>query len=371
MTGPALLLIGHGTRDPEGTDQFFALLDAVRSLRAEGRPEIAETAVEGGFLELSPPPISAAAAQLVSSGANDIVVAPLMLAAAGHVKDDIPAALARERLRHPGVRFRYARDLGIHPELLAIADERLRAVVEPEERSRTAVLLCGRGSSDPDANSDTYKISRLLWEGRPYPLVETCFIGITKPSLQEGLERTRRLGADRIVVLPYFLFTGVLEKRIREICRDFADRHPEMDVRVADPLGPDRRIARIVWERYREALEGDARMNCDLCVHRVALPGFEHKVGEVVLPHYHPDEPSLHIHPDEPSLHIHPDGHLGRLGSGTPASGPADTKARGPASLRDHGEGLPGAPEPKDAGAGPRADSLPHTGYLLDGRRRP
>jgi sirohydrochlorin cobaltochelatase len=49
-----------------------------------------------------------------------------------------------------------------------------------------------------------------------------------------------------------------------------------------------------VVERYTEALRGDIRMNCDVCVHRVALPGFEAKVGAPATPHYHPDEPEDH-----------------------------------------------------------------------------
>lgn len=283
MTEPALLIAGHGSRHQGGVAEFFAFADRVRALA----PSLA---VGCGFIELSPPPVSVAAADLVAAHANDIVVVPLMLLAAGHTKNDIPALLARERLAHPGVRFRYARDLGIHPDLLSIVDERLDAAVTPEERAETAVLLVGRGSSDPDANADMYKIARLLNEGRSYPMVETCFIGITDPRLPEGLERCRRLGATRIVAVPYFLFTGVLEERIHAQCAAFADAHADVDVRVAGYLGPDDRVARLVLYRYRETINGDPRMNCDTCVHRVALPGFEHKVGAPAVPHFHPDE---------------------------------------------------------------------------------
>lgn len=43
-------------------------------------------------------------------------------------------------------------------------------------------------------------------------------------------------------------------------------------------------------ERYREAVRGDLRMNCDSCVYRIALPGFEDKVGAPQQPHFHPDD---------------------------------------------------------------------------------
>lgn len=283
MTQPALLIAGHGSRHQAGVAEFFALADRVRVLAPE-------RAVGCGFIELSPPPVSVAAADLVAAGASDIVVVPLMLLAAGHTKDDIPALIARERLVHPGVRFRYARDLGIHPDLLSIVDERLNAAVVPDERADTAVLLVGRGSSDPDANADQYKIARLLHEGRPYPIIETSFVGITTPRLPDGLERCRRLGAARVVVVPYFLFTGVLEERIHVQCAAFTAAHPDIEVRVAGYMGPDDRIARLVLERYREAIEGEPRMNCDMCVHWVALPGFAHKVGAPAVPHPHEHE---------------------------------------------------------------------------------
>jgi sirohydrochlorin cobaltochelatase len=283
---PALLVAGHGSQDAAAAVELLALADRVRALD----PGLA---LACGFIELSPPPLSVACADLVAQGATEVVVVPVMLLAAGHVKDDVPALLARLRRQYPGVRFRYARELGIHPDLLAVVDERLDAAVPAAERAATAVLLCGRGSSDPDANADLHKVARLLWEGRPWPLVEACYVGITDPRLPAGLERCRRLGARRIVTVPYFLFTGRLVERIRAQCAAFAAGHPELDVRVAGYLGPDERVARLVLARYAEALDGDPRMNCDLCVHRVALPGFEAEVGAPATPHRHPGD---HVH---------------------------------------------------------------------------
>jgi sirohydrochlorin cobaltochelatase len=170
-------------------------------------------------------------------------------------------------------------------------DERISAVVPEEEKEETAVLIVGRGSSDPDANSDLWKISRLFYEGRPYPMVEAAFVSLAPPDVPTGLERLKRLGARRIAVFSYFLFTGVLEERIREQSARFAAESPGLELIYAGYFGPDERVADLVVERYQEAIKGDIRMNCDVCVHRVALPGFEEKVGAPATPHYHPDEP--------------------------------------------------------------------------------
>ena len=281
---PAFLIVGHGSRDPRGAEEFHKLVGLVRE-RNPGLP------VEGGFIELSRPPISECVNRLEEGGARNVAAVPLMLLAAGHAKDDIPATLVREGMDHPGMDFRYGRALGVRPELLELMDERVSAVVSEAEKSDTAVLVVGRGSSDPDANSDIAKITRLFYEGRPYPMVESAFISMTPPGVGEGLDRLRRLGARRIVVFSYFLFTGVLEERIREQAETFATEHPDLEVRYAGYFGPDERVADLLAERYAEAVEGDIRMNCDVCVHRVALPGFEEKVGAPATPHYHPDEP--------------------------------------------------------------------------------
>jgi sirohydrochlorin cobaltochelatase len=284
---PALLIAGHGTRDAAGVAAFAALTERVARLNAGRMP------VAGGFIELSEPPLKDAVTDLAARGHRDLVAVPLMLSAAGHSKGDVPAALARETARHPGLSVRYGRPLGPHPVLLDLMAARIDAVTAGLP-SGPAVLLAGRGTSDPDGNADVVKVARLLWEGRGYEFAETAFISLARPSVPEGLERCRRLGARSIVVARYFLFPGVLPDRVTEQAAEFAAAHPGLDVRVTDVLGDCDEIAGLVAERYREALEGDIRMNCDLCVYRTALPGFAHRVGLPQQPHDHPHD---HVHP--------------------------------------------------------------------------
>ena len=292
MTPPPLLLAAHGTSDQAGVDAFAALAERVGKLAADG------TRVAGGFIELSAPALREAVADLAAAspgppaaagGKASIVAVPLMLSAAGHAKGDIPAALARERTRHPAVRFTYARPLGPHADLVSLLARR----VDAEGINTPAVLLVGRGSTDPDANADVVKTARLLWEGRDYPLAETAFVSLARPDVTEGLERCRLLGARQIVVARYFLFPGVLPDRVAEQAAGYAAAHPGLDIRCADVLGDCDEIAALVYERYQEALSGDIRMNCDVCVYRIAMPGFEHRVGAPQHPHDHPHD---HVH---------------------------------------------------------------------------
>jgi sirohydrochlorin cobaltochelatase len=286
---PALLVIGHGTKSAQGCAEFGALVDRVRERLPYGD-------VEGGFLELAPPPIQDAVARLVAAGHRTIDVVPLVLVAAGHSKGDIPAALERETLRHRdipgGLSFRYGRPLGPAPALLAVAEQRLEALVRRQLWPDTAVVLVGRGATDPDANAEIAKVARLLEEGRGIGTVETAFISLAEPSVPAGLERARRLGYRRVVVLPWFLFAGVLPDRIVTQAGDWAAQHPDVEVHTAGLIGPGEELASVVLERWAEIDGGDLRMNCDTCAYRVALPGFEHKVGAPQTPHDHPDDPA-------------------------------------------------------------------------------
>jgi len=294
VTRPPLLLAAHGTRDAAGVAAFRALAGRVGKLAAADGIRVA-----GGFIELSAPALREAVTDLAAAP-GPIVTIPLMLSAAGHAKGDIPAALARERTRHPAVNFTYARPLGPHPALIGLLAKR----VDAEGVDAPAVLVVGRGSTDPDANADVVKTARLLWEGRDYPLAETAFVSLARPDVAEGLERCRLLcagvsgaglsGARQIVVARYFLFPGVLPDRVAEQAAAYAAAHPELDIRYTDVLGDCDEIAALVYERYREALAGDIRMNCDVCVYRIAMPGFEHRVGAPRRPHDHPHD---HAHP--------------------------------------------------------------------------
>lgn len=269
MTQPALFIVGHGTRDATGVAEFHRFVDVVR---AEAR----HLHVRGGFIELAEPDLDTAIDELVERGATSVVAVPLVLLGAGHMKNDGPAALERGRARHPDIDFTYGRHLDIHPDVLAVAERRIRDAIGPDDAAGWAVALVSRGSSDPDANADLYKVARLLWDSRGVEMVEPAFVSLASPSVADALDRCRRLGATKVAVVPYFLFTGVLVDRIGDQAREWAAAHPEVEVRVGRHLGAEPAIAGLVVERYREALDGETRMNCDCCVYRVALPGYEH-----------------------------------------------------------------------------------------------
>lgn len=282
MSGP-LLMVGHGSRDPAGASGFAELVALVAARL--------DVPVTGGFIELSPPPLHRAVTELLAAHPGPAAAVPVVLSAAGHAKGDIPAALAREAARQ-GLRYVYGRPLGMHPGVLQVVEERIDEVLEPARRGNATVLLVGRGSTDPDANAEHAKLARLLWEGRGFGDVLPAFVSLAEPGVSAGLDRAARLGARLVVVLPYFLFDGVLPIRVGEQARAWGAGRPDVEVRVASVLGPCQRLADVVVERWSEAWRGDIRMNCDTCRYRVALPGHEHAVGAAAHPHHHPEDPA-------------------------------------------------------------------------------
>ncbi|HET6809832.1 MAG TPA: sirohydrochlorin chelatase [Acidimicrobiales bacterium] len=266
--GPdALVLVAHGSRSPAGLAEMAALVDAV----AAARPG---TAVRLGYLELSDPPAVDVMEDVLAAGAEEVVVVPLMLHAAGHSKSDVPAVVAHARARHARSRIHYARPFGADHSLLALGRRRL------EEAGGLGLPLAvlARGSSDPDANAEAYRVGRLLADMAGARPVVTGFSGVTWPSVPEALDQLRLLGAGRVAALAWFMATGVLIDRMGA---DFARFTAATGIEVVDAgyLGAGPEVAQLVWARADEAGEGRAVPNCDACAYRRPFPGLEDRVG--------------------------------------------------------------------------------------------
>jgi len=280
----AILLVGHGSRDPEGNLELLAFAERVRTRLAAKFPVI-----ETCFLELTTPTIPTGIRTCIERGATQVTLVPIILFGAGHSKLHIPHMIDEAREQYPDVTFHYGKPIGVHTKALDILSARLAEAgcVAGEGRSNEAVLLVGRGSSDPDANGDLHKMARLLWERSPVRYVETCFIGVTDPDFAEGMRRCAALGAERVYVLPYFLFTGVLIKRISGMMHDFAAEYPNVELKLGAYFGFHDKLIELVEERANEAAQGDVRMNCDHCKYR--LEAMEHH-------HHHHDHDHGHEH---------------------------------------------------------------------------
>ena len=268
-----VLIVGHGSRDPLANREFEALVAAYRSRH----PELD---VRHAYVELAEPLLGKALCEIAASG-REIIVLPLFLFAAGHVKNDIPLALAAARRSQPSASIQVARPLGVHAALADIAFERAASVLplEPPDAARTAVVFVGRGASDPDANGDFCKLARLYAEGRNLGWLLPCFVGITRPRFEEMLEFASRIRPDQLLVQPYFLFAGKLVAQIHEQAAQFRKRFGWIKVAVAPHLGIHEKLLDLLDERFAEARKGQRPLPCDNCQYRTVLPGHAADAG--------------------------------------------------------------------------------------------
>jgi sirohydrochlorin cobaltochelatase len=283
MSETAVLLCGHGSRDPEAVGGFEAAAAALRARLvnlAPGRD------FATGYLEFARPTIAEGLAALAARGARQILAIPGMLFAASHVKNDLPWEMNSFIAENPGIEVRLGRDLGIEPKLLDAAAERIAAVA-PEGRSDTLLVVVGRGTNDPDANSNIAKLARMLWEGMGFGWAEAAFSGVAHPRVDEALDRAARLGFRRIVVFPYFLFTGILVKRIYAQTDEVAARFPEIEFVKAGYLGDHAGVIDTFVDRIEEFAVNDPKMNCQLCKYRTRIIGYEAAVGTPQQGHHH------------------------------------------------------------------------------------
>ncbi|NKE35236.1 ferredoxin [Natronococcus sp. JC468] len=269
----AVLLIGHGSRREKSNQQ-------VRELAAELESRLG-IPVDVAFLELAAPAIDEALAELATLTSR-VTVVHCSLFAASHVKNDVPLAIERARATHD-LEIDNGAHLGIHPAILDLLDDRARTVEDELAVDRTAddvaVVLCGRGSSDPDANGDVHKLARLLYEGRAFDRAEATFVGVTDPTLEDTLHGLSKHRPDAVVVLPYMLGDGVLTQRVRDWTSEFDDEYPYVDALAGDPLGTDSRLLDVLADRWQEARTDSVEMSCDTCKYKVDLEGYEEDVG--------------------------------------------------------------------------------------------
>lgn len=313
MENTAILMCGHGSRDPDAVAEFAAMSERLRA-RLPAHP------VGHAFLEFARPMIREGLDTLKAAGATRILAQPVMLFAAGHVKNDLPWEINSFAAANPEISVEYGRDLAVDLKLLAAAKERIGAAEAAARadvaRRDTLLLVVGRGTNDPDANSNVAKVARMLWEGLGFGWTEVAYSGVTSPRVDEALARVVHLNFRRIIVFPYFLFTGVLVKRIYAQADAAAAAHPEVEIVKAPYLSDHPLVLDALAERLGEIGSGENLMNCRMCKYREQVIGYEadrgapqaghhlHVRGIGVDGHHHHD----HGHDHDHHGHHHDDG---------------------------------------------------------------
>jgi len=287
MTKTGVMICGHGSRSQAAVDEFAVLAQKLPAYLPD------DWICDYGYLEFANPVIRDGLDRLREAGCERILAVPGMLFAAMHAKNDIPTVLNTYAAKH-GIEVRYGRELGVDPKMIAAAGARVQAAVAQANAEHsdvplheTCLVVIGRGASDPDANANVAKIARMLWEGIGFGWCEVGYSGVTFPLVEPCLEHVARLGYRRVIVFPYFLFTGILIDRIYGFTDKVASRHPGIEFVKAGYLNDHAKVLETFAERVTEQVGDAPPPTCGMCKYRTQVLGFEAEVGAVQESHHH------------------------------------------------------------------------------------
>lgn len=308
MPKHGIMICGHGSRAKSAEEEFALLAKGIRK-------RYPDVPVEFGFLEYSAPNIHMGLDALLKAGVTEITAVPGMLFAATHAKNDIPSVLTTYQEKHPGLTVHYGRELGLHPKMIAAFEARILETlgvdhVHDGDLYDTMLVVVGRGTSDTMANAEAAKLTRILCEKMGFGWSETVYSGVTYPSVGRGLEMALKLGFKKVVVAPYFLFSGRLIDRIYKFVDSVAESAPDVTFYKAHYLKDQDNVIDCFAERIEEARSGNLTETFDL------MRSFKERLarGEVDVHHHHaeftdPDDDEAkggHSHDHD---HSHDHGH--------------------------------------------------------------
>ena len=292
------MICGHGSRSKSAESEF--------SLLAKGlQKRYPEIPVEFGFLEFSAPNIHMGLDTLREKGVDLIIAIPGMLFAATHAKNDIPSVLMTYQQKYPGLKISYGRELGLHPKMIAAFETRIKEVLGDQASNNEnlydfMLVVVGRGTSDTFANAEAAKLTRIVAENLGFGWSETVYSGVTFPSVGKGIEMALKIGYQKVVVAPYFLFSGKLIDRIYNYVDHVAAGETNIQFFKAHYLADHEYVIDTFVQRIKEAQSGEISEN------RGLMASFKERLalGEVSIHHHHSEyQPSKNatLHQD----HLH------------------------------------------------------------------
>lgn len=120
---------------------------------------------------------------------------------------------------------------------------------------KTGLLLIAHGSRHAEANADLEYVAAQM-RLRGHNIAVAAYLELAEPNIEAGGARCVELGAERVVMVPYFLSAGVHVHRDLTAARDALNRHfPDVEFCLAEPLGRHPLLIEVVLARVRETSE--------------------------------------------------------------------------------------------------------------------
>ncbi len=250
MKDNCILLIGHGSRDPDGNPQIERFTRIWRDSQPDWQIELC-------FIEFAEVEIEQGLKNAAQKGKRVIIV-PLVLNAAGHVRAEIPHHIEHAKSNHPDTTFVYTPPITASESILNILKRNLAtafAELHHPAPANTGVIVLGRGSSDRKANAEISKMARWLFEETEHQLVDVAFTGVTTPRLETAVQRQVTLDMKQIIILPLYLFDGTLIKRIQKQVERLQQQYPQIAFAQSSYFGFEPEILEVLNQRVNAVLD--------------------------------------------------------------------------------------------------------------------
>lgn len=215
----AILYIAHGTRLQEGIVEAQAFIQSIQRAIPMAIQEIA-------FLELATPTLEEGMQTCITRGATEILVLPLLLLSAQHIRSDIPQLVDNCRRKTPHIAMHIGEPIGLKRKMILAIAEQLAPM---ENCEQAQIILIGRGSSHPNIERDFSEIASRFKLHSMYRQVNIAFLYGRGPHVTDLLQK---MPYDHVIFVPYLLFSGLLMKNLEAI--QMADKQR---IRIAQPLG--------------------------------------------------------------------------------------------------------------------------------------
>jgi len=235
-----ILVISHGTTDKTGIIERnnFAIL-----LKAE-----LECNTEICYLDSMSPYIKETINICINKHYKEIILFPLLLNRAEHLKHDIYNIVELYKKKYTDIKFYISNNLGSHQEIIEILKAKIVSIANNLEINNTGLLFVSHYNDNDDVRNDVYSISRKLHDNFMFCETTVNYYNNVKPSIDQSLSHLLNANVKNIIVLAYFLFSGIIINSLKGKILEFKITNPSIETRFSGPIGADIRVVNIIRE---------------------------------------------------------------------------------------------------------------------------
>jgi sirohydrochlorin cobaltochelatase len=261
-----VILLGHGSHRTRATDLGLREIHRRLQRRLDGEARVAL-----GFFEFLHPTLAETVAELAGAGVRQAILMPYFLFVGREIQRDIPRELAHLREQYPTLEVTMAATLGVHPNMIEVAAERVRCALagvgqvlptaggclpRRGETGRVGVVLVNRGVrrqfDDGARLGDLCALLQGALGGDT--LVEPALAENSPQTVEATAAHLVDQGARRVVVMPYLHFPGKVLASVAEGTERARAAHPDVKHYLASTLCVDDRIVEVCVARIREQM---------------------------------------------------------------------------------------------------------------------